>query len=67
MYAGRYSLNESGRIGISSPLPRNSVAMSDDKNFELLPVTNKSAFGFRLSVERTVTKSLTSWTSSMRM
>ena len=33
------SEKESGYILISSPRPRNSVTMSEDKNFELLPVT----------------------------
>ena len=37
-YTDMNSANERGWILISSPLPLNSVRMSDDRNFELLPV-----------------------------
>lgn len=37
-YAERNSEKDSGRTRTSSPLPRNSVRMSEDRNLELLPV-----------------------------
>ena len=40
-----YTANDKEFIWITSPRPRNSVAISEDKNLELLPVTYTSALG----------------------
>lgn len=42
LYTEQNSENDRGLMLISSPLPLNSVMMSDERNFELDPVTYTS-------------------------